>query len=226
MGQKVNPHGLRVGITKYWDSMWYSDKKHFSDLLIEDYNVRKILKKELYNAGVSKILIERGRNIKAIVKVSKSGIALGKNGSNIERVKNLLEKNIKKEVDIDIEEVKNGNKESQLVAENIALQLENRIPFRRVLKKVISDTMKTGILGIKASVSGRLNGVDIARTEHYIEGNIPLQTLMADIDYGFAEADTTYGKIGVKVWIYHGKIFKKKKNQKQKENKEELKNSK
>ncbi len=208
MGQKVNPHGLRVGVIKDWNSRWYADGKDFADYLVEDYNIRKYLKKKLYNAGVSKIDIERASDrVKVILYTAKPGVVIGKGGAEIEITKNELSKLTDKKVSIDIKEIKRPDKDAQLVAENIASQLENRVSFRRAMKSSMSRTMKTGALGIKASVSGRLGGADMARTEFYSEGTIPLQTLRADIDYGFAEADTTYGKVGVKVWIYKGEIL-------------------
>ena len=208
MGQKVNPHGLRVGVIKEWDSRWYADKD-FADCLVEDYNIRKFLKKKLYTAGVSKIEIERASDrVKIIIYTAKPGIVIGKGGSEIEKVKKELKNYTdKKFIIVDIKEVKRPDRDAQLVAENIALQLENRISFRRAMKSTRSRTMKAGAQGIKTSVSGRLGGADMARTEFYSEGTIPLQTLRADIDYGFAEADTTYGKVGVKAWIYNGEVL-------------------
>ena len=208
MGQKVNPHGLRVGVIKEWDSRWYADKD-FADCLVEDYNIRKFLKKKLYTAGVSKIEIERASDrVKIIIYTAKPGIVIGKGGSEIEKVKKERKNYTDKKFNIvDIKEVKRPDRDAQLVAENIALQLENRISFRRAMKSTMSRTMKAGAQGIKTSVSGRLGGADMARTEFYSEGTIPLQTLRADIDYGFAEADTTYGKVGVKAWIYNGEVL-------------------
>ena len=212
MGQKVNPHGLRVGIIKDWDSKWYAEDD-FADYLVEDYNIRKFLKKKLYNAGISRIEIERAAGIvKVIVYTAKPGVVIGKGGAEIEKVKGELQKLTDKKLIVDIKEVKRPDRDAQLVAENIAQQLENRISFRRAMKSCMSRSMKTGIKGIKTSVSGRLGGADMARTEFYSEGTIPLQTLRADIDYGFAEADTTYGKIGVKVWIYKGEVLPAKGN--------------
>lgn len=212
MGQKVNPHGLRVGIIKDWDSKWYAEDD-FADYLVEDYNIRKFLKKKLYNAGISRIEIERAAGrVKVIVYTAKPGVVIGKGGAEIEKVKGELQKLTDKKLIVDIKEVKRPDRDAQLVAENIAQQLENRISFRRAMKSCMSRSMKTGIKGIKASVSGRLGGADMARTEFYSEGTIPLQTLRADIDYGFAEADTTYGKIGVKVWIYKGEVLPAKGN--------------
>ncbi|MBO6119372.1 MAG: 30S ribosomal protein S3 [Lachnospiraceae bacterium] len=214
MGQKVNPHGLRVGIIKDWDSRWYEEKK-FSDYLVEDYNLRKYLKKKLYAAGISKIEIERiTTKINITIYTAKPGIVIGKGGAEIEKLKKELSKYTKSEINLSIKEIKRPDREAQLVAENVALNLENRMAFRRAMKQAMSRTMKAGALGIKASVGGRLAGADIARTEFYSEGTIPLQTLRADIDYGFAEANTTYGKLGVKVWIYKGEVLSKK-NKKQ-----------
>ena len=207
MGQKVNPHGLRVGVIKDWSSKWYAEG-NFADLLVEDYNIRKFLKKKLYSAGIAKIEIERASDrVKVIVYTAKPGVVIGKGGSEIEKVKAELQKMTDKKVIVDIKEVKRPDKDAQLVAENIAQQLENRISFRRAMKSCMSRTMKSGALGVKTSVSGRLGGADMARTEFYSEGTIPLQTLRADIDYGFAEADTTYGKVGVKAWVYNGEVL-------------------
>ena len=212
MGQKVNPHGLRVGVIKDWDSKWYADAE-FSDYLVEDYNIRKFLKKKLYSAGVAKIEIERASDrVKVIVFTAKPGVVSGKGGAEIEVTKKELQKLTGKNVLVDIKEIKRPDRDAQLVAENIALQLENRVSFRRAMKSCMGRTMKTGALGIKTAVSGRLGGADMARTEFYSEGTIPLQTLRADIDYGFAEADTTYGKLGVKVWIYKGEVLPTKGN--------------
>ena len=211
MGQKVNPHGLRVGVIKDWDSRWYADAD-FADYLVEDYNIRKFLKKKLYSAGVSKIEIERASDrVKVIIYTAKPGVVIGKGGSSIEELKKDLQKMTDKKLLIDVKEVKRPDKDAQLVAENIAQQLENRISFRRAMKSCMQRTMRSGALGIKTSVSGRLGGADMARTEFYSEGTIPLQTLRANIDYGFAEADTTYGKVGVKTWIYHGEVLPSKK---------------
>ena len=214
MGQKVNPHGMRVGIIKDWNSKWYADKKNFADNLIEDHKIREFLKKKLYSANVSKIEIERAAEdkVRIIVFTAKPGYVIGKGGAEIENTKKQLTKLTGKKMMIDIKEVKKPDKDAQLVAENIAGQLENRVSFRRAMKSCMSRTMKTDALGIKASCGGRLGGADIARTEFYSEGTIPLQTLRADIDYGFAEADTTYGKLGVKVWIYKGEVLPAKKN--------------
>ncbi|MBQ2801560.1 MAG: 30S ribosomal protein S3 [Lachnospiraceae bacterium] len=213
MGQKVNPHGLRVGVIKDWDSKWYAEAD-FSDFLAEDYNIRKFLKNKLYSAGVSKIEIERAsERVKIIIHTAKPGVVIGKGGEEIEKTKKELQKIMNnKKVVVDIKEVKRPDKDAQLVAENIALQLENRVSFRRAMKSTMSRTMKSGAKGIKTAVSGRLGGADMARTEFYSEGTIPLQTLRADIDYGFAEADTTYGKLGVKVWIYKGEVLPTKAN--------------
>ena len=212
MGQKVNPHGLRVGVIKEWDSKWYADAD-FSDYLVEDYNIRKFLKKKLYAAGVSKIEIERASDrVKVIIHTAKPGVVIGKGGNEIEVTKKELSKLTDKKVLVYIKEIKRPDKDAQLVAENIAGQLENRVSFRRAMKSTMSRTMKAGALGIKTSCSGRLGGADMARTEFYSEGTIPLQTLRADIDYGFAEADTTYGKVGVKVWIYKGEVLPTKAN--------------
>ncbi len=207
MGQKVNPHGLRVGIIKDWESRWYAEG-NFADNLVEDYKIRKFLKARLYSAGVSHIEIERASDrVKVIIFTAKPGVVIGKGGAEIEKVKTEVSKLIGKRVFIDIKEVKRPDRDAQLVAENIALQLENRVSFRRAMKSTMQRTMRAGALGIKTSVSGRLGGADIARTEFYSEGTIPLQTLRADIDYGFAEADTTYGKVGVKAWIYNGEVL-------------------
>ncbi len=217
MGQKVNPHGLRVGIIKDWDSRWYEEKK-FADYLVEDYNIRKYLKKKLYVAGISKIEIERiTTKINITIYTAKPGVVIGKGGSEIEKLKKELAKYTKSEINLNIKEIKRPDREAQLVAENVALNLENRMAFRRAMKQAMSRTMKAGALGIKASVGGRLAGADIARTEFYSEGTIPLQTLRADIDYGFAEANTTYGKLGVKVWIYKGEVLSDKKKKQGKE---------
>ena len=213
MGQKVNPHGLRVGVIKDWDSKWYADAE-FSDYLVEDYNIRKFLKKKLYSAGVSKIEIERASDrVKVIIYTAKPGVVIGKVGAEIEVTKKELSKLTDKKVMVDIKEIKRPDRDAQLVAENIAQQLENRVSFRRAMKSCMGRTMKSGAMGIKTCCSGRLGGADIARAEFYSEGTIPLQTLRADIDYGFAEANTTYGKVGVKVWIYKGEILPTKGNQ-------------
>ena len=213
MGQKVNPHGLRVGVIKDWDSKWYADAE-FSDYLVEDYNIRKFLKKKLYSAGVSKIEIERASDrVKVIIYTAKPGVVIGKGGAEIEVTKKELAKLTDKKVMVDIKEIKRPDRDAQLVAENIAQQLENRVSFRRAMKSCMGRTMKSGAMGIKTCCSGRLGGADIARAEFYSEGTIPLQTLRADIDYGFPEANTTYGKVGVKVWIYKGEILPTKGNQ-------------
>ena len=211
MGQKVNPHGLRVGIIKDWSSRWYAEED-FADNLVEDHQIRTFLKKRLYNAGISHIEIERSsdKRIRVMVHAAKPGVIIGKGGSEIEKVRAEAKKIIGKEVILDVVEVKRSEKDAQLVAENIAQQLENRVAFRRAMKSAITRTMKAGALGIKTSASGRLGGADMARTEFYSEGTIPLQTLRAEIDYGFAEANTTYGKVGVKVWIYKGEILPEK----------------
>ena len=207
MGQKVNPHGLRVGVIKEWDSKWYAEGE-FADYLVEDYNIRKYLKKKLYSAGVAKIEIERASDrVRVIIHTAKPGVIIGKGGAEIEVTKAELAKMTGKKVLIDIKEIKRPDKDAQLVAENIAQQLENRVSFRRAMKSCMGRTMKSGALGIKTCCAGRLGGADMARTEFYSEGTIPLQTLRADIDYGFAEADTTYGKVGVKVWIYKGEVL-------------------
>ncbi len=214
MGQKVNPHGLRVGIIKDWDSRWYADGKDFADNLIEDYNIRKFLKKKLETAAISKIEIERTADrVKIIIYTAKPGIVIGKGGAEIDKLKAEVQKFTDKKLLIDIKEIKRPDKDAQLVAESIAAQLENRASFRRAVKQAMQRTMKAGALGVKAAVSGRLAGADIARTEFYSEGTIPLQTLRADIDYGFAEADTTYGKLGIKVWIYKGEVLPEKKTE-------------
>ena len=207
MGQKVNPHGLRVGVIKDWDSKWYAESE-FADYLIEDNKIRTYLKKRLYSAGVAKIEIERASGrVKVIIYTAKPGVVIGKGGAEIEKVKKELQKYTDKKLIVDIKEVKRPDKDAQLVAENIAAQLENRIAFRKAMKSCMGRTMKSGAQGIKCACSGRLGGADMARTEFYSEGTIPLQTLRADIDYGFAEADTTYGKVGVKTWIYHGEVL-------------------
>ena len=207
MGQKVNPHGLRVGVIKDWDSKWYAEAD-FADCLIEDHEIRTFLKKRLFSAGVSKIEIERASDrVKIIIHTAKPGVVIGKGGAEIEKLKAELQKLVSKKLIVDIKEVKRPDRDAQLVAENIAAQLENRVSYRRALKSTMSRTMKSGALGIKAAVAGRLGGADIARSEFYSEGTIPLQTLRADIDYGFAEADTTYGKVGVKAWVYNGEVL-------------------
>ena len=219
MGQKVNPHGLRVGVIKDWDSRWFTtDKKEFGSLLLEDHQIRTFLKERLYVAGVAKIEIERSANkIRIDLHVAKPGVVIGAAGAKIEALKAELEKMTKKTVIVNIVEVRNPDKDAQLVAENIALAIERRVAFRRAMKQTIQRAMKAGTLGVKTACSGRLGGAEIARTEQYHEGTIPLQTLRADIDYGFAEADTTYGKIGVKVWVYNGEVLPTKKVEKKEE---------
>ncbi len=213
MGQKVNPHGLRVGVIKEWDTRWYADKKTFSDFLVEDKQIRDFVKKECFAAGVSNIEIERKGTDKTsiIINAAKPGIIIGRQGAGIEDFKKKLQKKFKKNFFVDVREVKNSDANAQLVAENIASQLERRVSFRRAMKMAMSRTMKCGAKGIKTACSGRLGGAEIARSETYHEGTIPLQTLRADIDYGFAEANTQYGRIGVKVWIYRGEILTAKK---------------
>ena len=213
MGQKVNPHGLRVGVIKDWDSRWYAESE-FADYLAEDYKIRKHLKAKLKNTGVAKIEIERTSDrVKVVIYSAKPGLIIGRGGADIEATKAELAKMTGKKVQVDIKEIKRPDRDAQLVAENIAQQLENRVSYRRAVKKCMASTMKAGALGIKAACAGRLGGADIARSEFYSEGTIPLQTLRADIDYGFAEADTTYGKVGVKVWIYKGEVLPTKNNQ-------------
>ena len=208
MGQKVNPHGLRVGVIKDWDSKWIAGKRDFGDQLVEDYNIRKFVKKACFDAGVSKIVVERKQNkVYVTLYVAKPGIVIGKGGAEIDKLKAQLEKLTGRNVNVNIMEVKNPDTNAQLVAENIAAQLEKRISFRRAMKQVMGRAMRMGIKGIKTSVAGRVGGAEIARTEQYHEGTIPLQTLRADIDYGFAEAATTYGILGVKVWIYKGEVL-------------------
>ena len=211
MGQKVSPHGLRVGVIKDWDSKWYADKKNFADYLIEDNKVREYVKKKLYVAGVSKVLIERAaeNKLRVIVLTAKPGMVIGRAGDGIDVLKADLKKLTGKEVEISIEEVRRSEMDAQLTAESVAQALERRVSFRRAMKQAIGRTMKSGAKGIKVVCSGRLGGAEIARSEKYSEVNVPLHTLRADIDYGFAEADTTYGKIGVKVWINHGEVLDK-----------------
>ena len=210
MGQKVNPHGARVGVIIDWSTKWYAGKKDFSNNLIEDYNLRKMLKEKLNQAGISHIDIQRaGEKLHVIVYTAKPGIVIGKGGAGVEALKKEVEAFTGKQVALDIIEIKNPDIDAQLVAENIAQQLEKRVSFRRAMKQTIGRAMKSGAKGIKTTVSGRLGGADIARTEHYHEGSIPLQTLRANIDYGFAEAKTTFGRLGVKVWIYKGQILPK-----------------
>ena len=212
MGQKVNPHGLRVGVIKDWDSRWYADAE-YADYLVEDYNIRKFLKKKLYSAGVSKIEIERASDrVKVILYTAKPGVVIGKGGAEIEKLRAQCEKQLGKPVVINIVEVKRPDLDAQLVAENVAQQLEKRIAFRRAMKQCIGRSMKLGAKGIKIMCSGRLNGAEIARSEQYHDGTIPLQTIRADIDYGFAEAATTYGRIGVKVWLYKGEVLNESNN--------------
>ena len=208
MGQKVNPHGLRIGIIKDWDTKWYANAKNFSEYLVEDTKIRKYIKNKLYISGVARIEIERAANkIKVNVHTAKPGLVIGKGGAGIEELRKEVEGLTGKSVLINITEIKSPEVNAQLVAENIASQLEKRISFRRAMKQAMSRAMKLGAKGIKTSVAGRLGGAEIARTEHYHEGTIPLQTLRADIDYGFAEANTTYGKLGVKTWIYKGEVL-------------------
>ncbi len=218
MGQKMHPHGMRVGIIKDWSSKWYADSKNFGDYLVEDVKIRKFVKSKLYASGISKIEIERtAKMVKVNVFTAKPGLVIGKGGNLAESLKAELVKMIGKDVNLNIVEVKDVDINAQLVAENVAGQLERRISFRKAMKSVMQKAMKAGALGIKTSVSGRLGGADMARTEFYKEGTIPLQTLRADIDYGFAEANTTYGKIGVKVWIYKGEVLPEKPKKESKE---------
>lgn len=210
MGQKVNPHGMRVGVIKGWDSRWYAEGTEFADNLVEDHKIREFVKKKLQSSGISNIEIERASDrVKLIVHTAKPGIVIGKGGAEIEKLKREVQRFTDKKVFIDIKQIERPDRSAQIVAEQIASKLEGRIAFRRAMKSSISATMKAGALGIKTSCSGRLGGADMSRTEFYSEGTIPLQTLRADIDYGFAEADTTYGKIGVKVWIYNGEVLPK-----------------
>ena len=213
MGQKVNPHGFRVGVIKDWNSKWYADKKSFADNLVEDYKIREFLKSKLYTAGISKIEIERAaKRVKINIYTAKPGMVIGRGGSGIEVIKQDMKKLvIDKNVLINIVEVKQAENNAQLMAESIGSQLEKRISFRRAMKQTIQRAMRTGVKGVKTACAGRLGGAEIARTEHYHEGTIPCQTLRADIDYGFAEADTVYGKIGVKVWVYRGEVLPTKK---------------
>ena len=212
MGQKVHPTGARLGIIKDWSSKWYADDKNFADYLVEDQKIRKFLKKKEYEAGIASIEIERtAKSVKVNVYTAKPGILIGKGGAGAESLRADIKKLIGKDVNLNVVEVKNTSLDATLVAEDIASQLERRISFRRAMKQCMQKTMKSGAAGIKTAVSGRLGGADMARTEFYKEGNIPLQTLRADIDYGFAEANTTYGKIGVKVWIYKGEVLPTKK---------------
>ena len=209
MGQKVNPHGLRVGVIKNWDSRWFASDEKFGDTLVQDYKVREFLKKKLFLAGIPKIEIERDNTgkVRVFIHCAKPGMVIGRGGAEIEKLKAVCEKKLGKEVSLNIVEIKQPDLDAQLVAENIAAQLEKRVSYRRALKLAIGRTMRLGAKGIKAQVSGRLGGAEIARSESYHEGTIPLQTIRADIDYGFAEADTTYGRIGVKVWIYKGEVL-------------------
>ena len=208
MGQKVNPHGLRVGVIKNWDSRWFASDETFGDTLVSDYNIRKYLKKELQGAGVPKIEIERdSKRVRVFVHCAKPGMVIGRGGVEIEKYKTELQKMVGMPVALNVVEVRQPDLDAQLVAENIAGQLERRVAFRRAMKMAIRNTMRLGAKGIKISCSGRLAGAEIARTEHYHEGTIPLQTIRADIDYGFWEANTTYGKIGIKVWIYKGEVL-------------------
>ncbi len=209
MGQKVNPHGFRVGVIKDWDTRWYADKKDFSKFLVEDKKIRDFVKEELFKAGISKIEIERKGEEKVLVSITtaKPGIIIGRQGAGIEDIKKKLASKFNRNFFINVNEIKSIDTDAQLVAENIARQLEERVSFRRAMKQAMGRAMKQGAKGIKTAVSGRLGGAEIARGEHYHEGTIPLQTLRADIDYGFAEAKTTYGRIGVKVWVYRGEIY-------------------
>ncbi|HHX55659.1 MAG TPA: 30S ribosomal protein S3 [Clostridiales bacterium] len=207
MGQKVNPKGLRVGVINDWDSRWYAEAD-FADYLIEDHEIRTFVKEKLFKASISKIEIERAsERLKIVIWTSKPGMVIGKGGTEIESLKKELTKFTDKKLMVDVKEIKKPDTDAQLVAENIASQLENRISFRRAMKSSMQRTLRAGAKGIKTSVSGRVGGAEMARTEHYSEGSIPLQTLRANIDYGFAEANTTYGKLGVKVWIYHGEVL-------------------
>ncbi|MBS3994528.1 MAG: 30S ribosomal protein S3 [Alkaliphilus sp.] len=209
MGQKVNPHGLRVGIIKDWDSKWYAKKEDFADLLIEDHKIRKYIKNKLYSSGISRIIIERAANnkVKVNINTSKPGVVIGKGGAGVDTIRLELEKITGKSVIVNISEIKIADLEAQLVAENVAFSLERRVSFRRAMKQAIQRSMKAGAKGVKILASGRLGGAEMARNEKYSEGNVPLHTLRADIDYGLAEANSTYGKIGIKVWIYRGEIL-------------------
>ena len=208
MGQKVNPHGLRVGVIKNWDSRWFVSKKEFGDTLVSDHKIREYVKTKLQGAGVPKIEIERdSARVRVFIQCAKPGIVIGFHGAEIEKLRAELEKMVGRPVVVNVIEIKNPDVNAQLVAESIAAQLEKRVSFRRAMKLAIGRTMRLGVKGIKVSCAGRLAGAEIARTEHYHEGTIPLQTLRADIDYGFWEANTTYGKIGVKVWIYKGEVL-------------------
>ncbi|SET57290.1 SSU ribosomal protein S3P [Natronincola peptidivorans] len=223
MGQKVSPHGLRVGIIKDWDAKWYANKKDFSSLLVEDHKIRKYVKEKLFIAGISKVEIERAANnrVKINIHTAKPGMVIGKGGQGVEEVKKELEKLTKKNVAVNVVEVRVPEVDAQLVAENIAFSLERRVSFRRAMKQAMQRAMRSGAKGIKVLTSGRLGGAEMARSEGYNQGNVPLHTLRADIDYGFAEATTTYGKLGVKVWIYKGEVLPTKRNV----NKEEDKNT-
>ena len=208
MGQKVNAHGLRVGVIKDWNAKWYANDKDYADNLIEDNKIRQYIKKSQFTAGISKIVIERfGNKVRVHIYTAKPGMIIGKGGAGIEALRMELEKMTKKSVFLNIIEVKNVDLDAQLIAENIAGQLERRISFRRAMKQAMQRTMRAGAKGIKTSVAGRLNGAEMARSEHYAQGNVPMQTLRADISYGFAEADTTYGKLGIKVWVNKGEVF-------------------
>ena len=220
MGQKVHPHGLRVGVIKGWDAKWYADKKNFADYLVEDNKIREFVKSKLYSAGISKIEIERAaKKVKLNIYTAKPGVVIGKGGSGIEALKKSLETFVTdKHILINIVEVKSVDTDAQLMSENIAAQLEKRISFRRAMKQTIQRAMKNGAKGVKTTCGGRLGGAEIARSESYHEGTIPLQTLRADIDYGFAEANTTYGKIGAKVWVYKGEVLPVKKVEKEEVN--------
>lgn len=220
MGQKVHPHGLRVGVIKGWDAKWYADKKNFADYLVEDNKIREFVKSKLYSAGISKIEIERAaKKVKLNIYTAKPGVVIGKGGSGIEALKKSLETFVTdKHILINIVEVKSVDTDAQLMSENIAAQLEKRISFRRAMKQTIQRAMRNGAKGVKTTCGGRLGGAEIARSESYHEGTIPLQTLRADIDYGFAEANTTYGKIGVKVWVYKGEVLPVKKVEKEEVN--------
>ena len=220
MGQKVHPHGLRVGVIKDWDARWYADSRNFADYLVEDNMIRNFVKKELYAASISKVEIERfAKRIKLNIFTAKPGMVIGRGGSGIDALKKKIESIVQgASIMINIVEVKNAEADAQLMAESIAQQLEKRISFRRAMKQTIQRAMKNGVKGVKTQCAGRLGGAEIARTEQYHEGTIPLQTLRADIEYGFAEADTTYGKIGVKVWVYKGEVLPVKKVEKEETN--------
>ncbi|MCR5638893.1 MAG: 30S ribosomal protein S3 [Lachnospiraceae bacterium] len=218
MGQKVNPHGLRVGVIADWESKWYADKKNFADNLVEDHKIREYIKKKLFNAGIAELVIERTTDtVKVTILTAKAGVVIGNKGSEIEKLKKEVQKLTSKKVELEIKEVKRPDGNAQLSAENIAAQLENRVAFRKAMKKAVTSAMKTGAKGVKVKLGGRLGGAEIARKESISEGTIPLQTIRANIDYGFAEAHTTYGKIGVKVWIYKGEVLPARKQQNKKE---------